>query len=79
LIDRLYILPSYQGHGIGSKLINLAKQQSPDGLRLYTHQENTQARQVYEHHGFIVSAYGISPPPESAPDVLYEWHPMRTA
>jgi GNAT superfamily N-acetyltransferase len=77
LIDRLYILPSHQGQGISSKLINLAKQLSPDGLRLYTHQENKLARQVYEHHGFIVAAFGISPPPESAPDVLYEWWPSH--
>ena len=74
-IDRLYVDPTEQGKGWGSRLIEFAKQQCPDGLALYTHQENNRGRALYERHGFEAVRYGISPPPESAPDVEYHWRP----
>ncbi len=74
-IDRLYVLPDRQGQGIGSALMAKAKELSPAGLRLHTHQQNTQARAFYERHGFRAVKFGISPPPENAPDVEYHWTP----
>src|SRR5687767_7326134 len=50
---------------------------SPDGLALHTHQENHAARAFYEKHGFRAVKFGISPPPENAPDVEYHWRPGR--
>lgn len=72
-IDRLYVEPSHQGKGVGSEFIRHAKNLYPNGLRLKTHQLNVRACAFYEKHGFIVVSYGVSPPPESMPDVEYQW------
>ena len=72
-IDRLYVEPAEQRNGWGKRLIEQAKLLSPGGLQLHTHQENHGARAFYETHGFEVVRLGISPPPESAPDVEYHW------
>jgi ribosomal protein S18 acetylase RimI-like enzyme len=74
-IDRLYVEPSEWRMGWGTRFIELAKSVSPQGLELHTHQANQAARALYEKHGFRAVAFGISPPPESAPDVEYHWHP----
>jgi GNAT superfamily N-acetyltransferase len=74
-IDRLYVDPDEWRKGWGTRFIGLAKQLSPLGLELHTHQENSAARALYERHGFKVVKFGISPPPESAPDVEYYWRP----
>ena len=74
-IDRLYVDPSEWRKGWGTRFIHLAKQLSPRGLELHTHQENRAARALYEQHGFMVVKFGISPPPESAPSVEYQWRP----
>ena len=47
----------------------------PDGLELHTHQENVIACAFYEKHGFRAVKFGISPSPESVPDVEYHWRP----
>jgi ribosomal protein S18 acetylase RimI-like enzyme len=72
-IDRLYIDPPYQRRGVGTQLLDLAKRMHPDGLKLHTHQENQPARVFYEKHGFVAIRFGVSPPPESVPDVEYRW------
>ena len=74
-VDRLYIHPARQRQGIGSTLIAKAKELSPTGVQLHTHQKNTQARAFYEGHRFHVAKLGISPPPESEPDIEYHWTP----
>ena len=74
-IDRLYVDPSEWRKGWGTRFISLAKQLSPRGLELHTHQENHAARALYEYHGFRAVKFGTSPPPESAPDVEYHWRP----
>jgi putative acetyltransferase len=74
-IDRLYVDPPEQRKGWGSRLLAHAKALCPGGLELYTHQENHGARAFYERHGFAAVEFGISPPPESAPDVKYRWRP----
>lgn len=77
LIDRLYIDPDYQRQGVGTALITHAKEKYPAGLELCTHQQNSRACQFYEKHGFKAVKYGISPPPESVPDVEYQWRPQQ--
>ena len=74
-IDRLYIDPAEWRKGWGSRFVELAKRLSPQGLELHTHQENYAARTLYERHGFRAVKFGVSPPPESAPDVEYHWRP----
>ncbi len=74
-VNRLFVDPPEWRTGWGTQLIRLAKQLSPGGLQLYTHQENYAARALYKQQGFKVVKFGISPPPESAPDVEYHWRP----
>jgi GNAT superfamily N-acetyltransferase len=74
-IDRLYVDPSKWRKGWGTRFINFAKQLSPQGLEMHTHQQNDAARALYEKHGFKAVNFGISPAPEAAPDVEYHWRP----
>lgn len=71
----LYVDPSAQGRGIGTALLDKAKALSPAGLELFTHQRNERARAFYERRGFRAVRFGVSPPPENEPDVLYRWNP----
>ena len=72
-IDRLYIDPARQRSGLGASFLDHAKRLHPAGLSLHTHQANQRARAFYEKHGFVAVEFGISPPPESVPDVRYQW------
>lgn len=72
-IDRLYVDPVHQRSGIGTALIERAKAMYPLGLELHTHQQNHRAREFYEALGFVAVRFGISPPPESLPDMEYHW------
>ena len=74
-IDRMYVDPIEWRKGWGARLIALAKELSPGGLELHTHEENRAARALYEKQGFVAVKFGLSPPPESAPDVEYHWRP----
>lgn len=74
-LDRLYVATTHQRQGVGEMLLQRARERSPDGLSLHTHQQNHQARAFYEKHGFRAVKLGISPPPESMPDVEYRWEP----
>ena len=75
LLDRLYVEPERQRQGIGSVLLNKARGLLPDGFELYTHQANYRARAFYESRGLRAVAFGVSPAPESEPDVKYAWEP----
>jgi len=77
LIDRLYVHPTAQRRGVGAALLAKARELQPEHLTLYTHQKNTKARAFYEKHGFRATRFGVSPPPESEPDVFYEWRAIR--
>lgn len=75
-LDQLYLAPEWQGRGLGSRFVALAKERQPDGLRLYTFQVNTRACRFYERHGFtIVDMNDGSRNEEGEPDVQYEWMP----
>jgi len=76
-LDQLYVDPPWQGRGIGTRLLDRAKELSPRGITLYTHQRNERARAFYERRGFSVMKLGVSPPPESEPDVQYGWSPEQ--
>ena len=74
-LDRLYVHPRRQRRGVGVALLAKAKELSPAGLELHTHVKNAAARAFYEKHGFSAVRFGVSPPPESEPDVEYHWRP----
>jgi ribosomal protein S18 acetylase RimI-like enzyme len=72
-IDRLYVDPAYHRQGIGQALLMKARQLLPKHMWLYTHVANKMARAFYEKNGFVVEKFGVSPEPESEPDVEYHW------
>ena len=73
-IDQLYLLPSIVNRGVGTRLIELARESLGSPIRLYTFQENAGARRFYERHGFRAIAFSDgSANEEHCPDVLYEW------
>ena len=72
-IDQLYVAPDYQRIGLGESLIAHARTLSPRHLWLFTLQINAGGRAFYEKNGFHAVKLGLSPPPESEPDVLFEW------
>jgi ribosomal protein S18 acetylase RimI-like enzyme len=72
-IDQLYVDPAYQRKGLGTALLEHARALSPEHLWLFTLQINTNARTFYEKNGFYIARLGVSPPPESEPDVEYHW------
>jgi ribosomal protein S18 acetylase RimI-like enzyme len=72
-VDQLFVDPDSQGRGVGSALLAHAKRLHPRGLSLFTHVRNVRARAFYEARGFRAVRFGVSPPPESEPDVRYEW------
>ncbi len=72
-IDRLYVDPDFWRMGIGRALLAHARTLSPERLWLFTLQINAGARAFYEKNGFKIARLGVSPPPESEPDVTYVW------
>jgi ribosomal protein S18 acetylase RimI-like enzyme len=73
-VDQLHVEPRCQGRGVGTALLDRAKELAPQGLELFTHQRNERARTFYERRGFRVVEFGVSPPPESEPNVKYAWN-----
>jgi ribosomal protein S18 acetylase RimI-like enzyme len=76
-IDQLYVDPDHQRYGLGKALLAHARLLSPEHLWLYTLQINTNGRAFYEKNGFRPVKFGISPEPESEPDVEYHWDAME--
>ena len=74
-IDRLYVDPNHHRQGIGKALLDHARKLSPQHLWLKTDQANKMSRPFYEKDGFVATKFGVSPPPESEPDVEYHWYP----
>ncbi|HKV07283.1 MAG TPA: GNAT family N-acetyltransferase [Thermoanaerobaculia bacterium] len=72
-IDHIFVRVDRQGQGIGSALLDKAKELAEGDLNLMTYQRNHAARALYERHGFEAVAFGVSPPPENEPDVHYRW------
>jgi ribosomal protein S18 acetylase RimI-like enzyme len=76
LLDSLYVAPDAQGQGIGTRLLELAEQRRPAGLRLWVFASNAPARAFYERHGFVVIGGSDGEAnEEGAPDLLLGWTP----
>ena len=59
-LDSLFVLPPYQGKGIGTQVLTLCQQQASP-LFLYVFQKNTGALTLYQRMGFrIVKTVGTS-------------------
>jgi GNAT superfamily N-acetyltransferase len=73
-IDQLYVDPGLLGHGIGSRLLEVAKRERPEGLLLWTFVANSGAQRFYARHGFIeVRRTDGSGNEEGAPDIQLAW------
>lgn len=73
-LDQLYVDLIYQNRGIGSSLINKAKEICPEGLKLHTLQQNTKACRFYEKHGFRAGKLSINEI-NGQPNIEYQWRP----
>ena len=73
-VDQLYVEPTLTGRGIGAQLLDLAKRERPEGLRLWTFASNAGAQRFYERHGFVETRRTDGDDNEErAPDILYVW------
>ncbi len=77
-LDHLNVHPSFQNAGVGSGLIEWAKQISPTGLDLWVFQRNTRARALYSSHGWheVVLTDGADNE-EGQPDAHMRWEPSH--
>jgi putative acetyltransferase len=77
VLEKLYVEPTEQNRGVGSALLEKAKELRPDELYLWVFQKNP-ARRLYEHHGFeLVELTDGSANMEHEPDALYRWNGKR--
>ena len=72
MVAQLYVHINYQGKGIGTQLIEIAKQNSDGRLRLFTFKSNIKAQRFYEHHGFKIIGQGFEEEWQLE-DLEYEW------
>jgi ribosomal protein S18 acetylase RimI-like enzyme len=76
MVEHLYVRPDLLRRGIGSALLQRAKERLPSGFRLWVFQQNVSARRFYERHGLrLVEETDGSRNEERTPDALYEWRP----
>ncbi|MEA2896337.1 MAG: hypothetical protein QOJ84_1952 [Bradyrhizobium sp.] len=72
-IDQLYVLREAQGRGLGTALLQVAKD-AFDRLQLWTFQRNLQARRFHEARGFaLIQETDGARNEEKEPDALYLW------
>lgn len=73
VLERLYVEPAEQNRGVGSALLDKAKELRPDELYLWVFQKNP-ARRLYERNGFaLVQLTDGGDNMEREPDALYRW------
>ncbi|WP_375138835.1 GNAT family N-acetyltransferase [Piscinibacter defluvii] len=68
----MYVRRGCQRHGIGSLLLQWAKQNSSGSLWLFTFKKNLVAQAFYEHHGFVAVQHGFEPMWQLE-DIKYFW------
>jgi GNAT superfamily N-acetyltransferase len=74
LLEHLYLRPDVRRQGVGTLLLDQVKRNSLGRLVLHVFQLNTDAREFYLHHGFIVlESTDGSRNMEKLPDQTLEW------
>jgi GNAT superfamily N-acetyltransferase len=72
-LEQLYVLPQFQGQGVGAQLLAQAKD-GQAAIKLWVFQKNSKARRFYEARGFqLVHLTDGADNEEREPDALYEW------
>jgi GNAT superfamily N-acetyltransferase len=69
-VDHLYVRPEWWRRGVGTRLLERAKQASPGGLRLFCFRCSRAARAVYRARGLLVERVCNA---DGEPDVEYRW------
>jgi len=73
-LDHLYVVPLWQGVGIGATLLDRAKTENPAGLDLWVFAANHRAISFYARAGFVeVRRTDGSANEERLPDVQMRW------
>ena len=73
VLERLYVEPAEQNRGVGTALLEKAKELRPGELYLWVFQKNP-ARRLYERHGFqLMKVTDGAENMEREPDALYRW------
>lgn len=75
VLGHLYLRADHTGHGLGTRLLDVAKQRFPEGLQLWAFESNTDALRFYERHGFVPVEHTDGDNEEGAPDVRMVWRP----
>ena len=71
-VAQLHVRVGWHRQGIGTLLLDSAKQRSCGSLWLYTFARNQGARAFYERSGFVIEAEGFEPTWQLA-DIKYRW------
>lgn len=71
-VSQLYVAPGRQRCGVGTLLLNWAKEHSHGTLWLFTFARNLNARAFYESQGFRAIAHGFEPTWQ-LDDIKYSW------
>ena len=73
-LEHLYVLPQFQGRGVGGQLLSRAKE-GQASFQFWVFQKNINARRFYEKLGArLVRLTDGAENEEHEPDALYEWH-----
>jgi GNAT superfamily N-acetyltransferase len=73
VLEKLYVEPTEQNRGVGTALLDKAKELRPGELYLWVFQKNP-ARRLYERNGFmLVRLTDGADNMEREPDALYRW------
>lgn len=77
LLEHLYVHPDFHNRGVGSALLDQARELMPGGFTLWVFQQNAQARRFYERHGLVLlrETDGANNE-ERTPDAEYAWRPL---
>ena len=76
VLEKIYVEPTEQNRGIGTLLLEKAKELRPQGFYLWVFQKNVGARRLYDRSGFqLVELTDGADNMEREPDALYRWSP----
>jgi ribosomal protein S18 acetylase RimI-like enzyme len=60
-LDQLFVVPDYQGSGLGRRLLAFTRKQLPDEVWLRCVRENDRAWRWYEREGFVLEKEAVEP------------------
>lgn len=61
VLDQIFVLPTDQASGVGTALLNVAKQRMTNGFRLRMASANRRAGHFYQRSGLSLAGKGLHP------------------